>query len=66
MKASWYSYTLLKKALEDSKAPKEASNLSILQEMLETSAGGEASNAGKDSDGEDSDGEDGNGEVASC
>jgi hypothetical protein len=31
----------LKKALEDSKAPEDASKLSTLQEMLESSAGGE-------------------------
>jgi len=40
--------------------------LSTLQEMLESSAGGEASNAGKDGDGdgEEGDGEDGDDEVA--
>jgi hypothetical protein len=38
--------------------------LLTLQEMLESSAGGEASNAGKDGDGEDGDGEDGDNEVA--
>lgn len=44
--------------------------MSILQKMLESSAGGEASNAGKDGngedgeDGEDGDGEEGNNEVA--
>jgi len=32
--------------------------------MLESSAGGEASNAGKDGDGEDSGGKDGGDEVA--
>jgi hypothetical protein len=38
--------------------------LLTLQEMLESSAGGEASNAGKDGDGEDGDGEDDDNEVA--
>ena len=46
-------------------APKDANESSTLQEMVESSAGGEASIGGEDVDGKNGDSEDSDGEIAS-